>query len=117
MARLTPPERFAFIAGERTPNTAPLSDFEDASSWLSPADLIACDWLPGSVAAAYRADGLSGAALVKSVLIKEHFARAWDLHPAEVSHDGVWAWSAEHPRTRYALAFDRARKAWQVRHG
>jgi len=117
LAKLDPRERFAFIAGERVPDMTPLTDHEGGTTWLKPSDLMACDWLPGSAAAAYGAGGLTGTALVKSVLIREHFARSWDVHPARISHDGVWAWTEGRARTRYTIAFDRAAKAWSVRHG
>jgi 3-hydroxymyristoyl/3-hydroxydecanoyl-(acyl carrier protein) dehydratase len=116
-ARLDPQARFAFIAGERVSNMTPLTDHDDGTTRLRPADLMACDWLPGSVATAYGAKSLSGTALVKSVLIREHFARAWDVHPARIDHDGVWAWTDSRPRTRYTLRFDRAAKAWSVQNG
>ena len=116
-ARLTPTERFAFIAGKHVTNMTPLTDHSDGESFLKPQDVAACDWLPGSVATAYGAGKSSGTALVKAVLIREHFARSWSSHPSQIRHDGVWAWTDNHPRTRYAIRFDRDRRAWAVRHG
>ncbi len=76
--------------------------------------MLSCDWLPGSVATAYGLQGLDGAELVKSVAVKEHFARTWNVHPARIEVDFPFARIENRPPARFAIRFDSERRAWAV---
>ena len=113
LARLNPLERRDFLTGATDAHPAPLSDWDGKRTLLSPADVIACDWLPGTVAAAWGCEGLTGSALVKAVAVKEHFARKWGIHPRKVQLDPPFVIGPK-GRRRYALSFESSARAWAV---
>ncbi|WP_084419926.1 beta-ketoacyl synthase N-terminal-like domain-containing protein [Henriciella litoralis] len=114
LATLSPLDRKAFLTGASAETVAPLSRFQDGRTLLAPADVIACDWLPGTVAAAWGAEGLVGSDLVKAVAVKEHFARKWKIHPQQVKLDAPFASGPGHKRQRYKISFTTAARCWAV---
>ncbi|WP_300381377.1 beta-ketoacyl synthase N-terminal-like domain-containing protein [Henriciella sp.] len=106
-------ERKAFLKGESDAHPAPLSRTDGKLTRLSPADVIACDWLPGTVAEAWGCEGLTGSALVKAVAVKEHFACKWGIHPGKVQLDPPFV-TGPGGRQRYDLSFDPASRTWCV---
>ncbi|MEQ8556934.1 MAG: beta-ketoacyl synthase N-terminal-like domain-containing protein [Henriciella sp.] len=113
LAALEPLERRDFLTGASDAHSAPLSRWDGTRTLLSPADVIACDWLPGTVAAAWGCEGLTGSALVKAVAVKEHFARKWGIHPRKVQFDPPFV-IGPHGRHRYELTFESKARAWAV---
>ena len=113
LAVLNPRERRDFLTGARDTHPAPLSRWDGKRTLLSPADVIACDWLPGTVAAAWGCEGLTGAGLVKAVAVKEHFARKWKVHPGKIQLHPPFVIGPD-GRHRYALEFDSKARAWAV---
>jgi hypothetical protein len=75
--------------------------------------VLSCDWLPGTVAAAWGLEGRAGRELVKGVTIKEHFARRWGLHPRQITLDPPFAIAGKR-RARYDLRFDASARSWSV---
>lgn len=113
LSALNPLERKDFLTGSSDAVTAPLSRVAGDRTLVSPGDVLACDWLPGTVAAAWGLGSLTGSDLVKGVAIKEHFARKWRLHPQRIALDPPFA-RAGNTRSRYSLHFDTAARAWSV---
>ncbi|MGB3627665.1 MAG: hypothetical protein WA989_17695, partial [Henriciella sp.] len=113
MSDLSAKDRRGFLTGARSDHPAALSRWDGARTLLSPADVIACDWLPGTVSAAWGCEGRTGAELVRAVAIKEHFARKWGIHPRRVGLDMPFA-IGPGGRARYRIAFDTALRAWAV---
>ena len=113
LATLNPLERRDFLTGASNDHPAPLSRFDGTCTRLSPADVIACDWLPGTVATAWGCEGLTGSELVRAVAVKEHFARKWGVHPRKVRYEPPFAIGPD-GRHRYALSFDSKARAWAV---
>lgn len=113
LATLNPLERRDFLTGASNDHPAPLSRFDGTCTRLSPADVIACDWLPGTVATAWGCEGLTGSELVRAVAVKEHFAREWGIHPRKVRYEPPFAIGPD-GRHRYALRFDSKARAWAV---
>ncbi|MEQ9315733.1 MAG: beta-ketoacyl synthase N-terminal-like domain-containing protein [Henriciella sp.] len=113
LSDLSAKERRSFLTAQSADHPAPLSRFNDGRTLLSPSDVIACDWLPGTVAAAWGCEGRTGTDLVKAVVIKEHFARKWQVHPRSVVLDMPFA-IGPHGRARYRISFDPALRAWAV---
>lgn len=113
LAALAPLERRAFLTAGNDDHVAPLSRFDGVRTLLSPADVIACDWLPGTVARAWGVKGATGNELVQAVAIKEHFARKFGLHPAKLDLDPPFLIGPD-GRHRYRITFDSAARAWAV---
>ena len=113
LGALNPLERRDFLTGASDAITAPLSRIAGDRTLVSPVDVLACDWLPGTVAAAWGLPGLTGSELVKGVAIKEHFARKWGLHPQKMVLDAPFV-KAGSRRSRYSLRFDKAARGWSV---
>jgi acyl transferase domain-containing protein/3-hydroxymyristoyl/3-hydroxydecanoyl-(acyl carrier protein) dehydratase len=113
LGALNPLARKAFLTGTSDEVVAPLSWQEGDRSLVAPADVMACDWLPGTVAAAWGLDGLTGADLIKGVAVKEFFARKWGIHPQKLTLDPPFV-IVPNARSRYDLRFDTAARAWSV---
>lgn len=113
LGALNPLSRKAFLTGSSDDTVAPLSWEEHGRTLVAPADVLACDWLPGTVAAAWGLPGLKGADLVKGVAIKEFFARKWSLHPQKLTLDPPFV-IGPNARSRYDLRFDKQARAWSV---
>lgn len=113
LAALSALERRAFLTGKDTDQPAPLTRFDGTHTRLSPADVISCDWLPGTVSAVWGCGGRTGRDLVKAVAIKEHFARKWGVHPQKIQLDEPFVIGPA-GRRRYSLAFDPVARAWAV---
>ncbi len=113
LAALDALERRDFLTGASDAVVAPLSRQDEDRTLLSPADVIACDWLPGTVAAVWGVKGLTGSDLVKAVAIKEHFARKWGIHPCRIKLDMPFVIGPDR-RARYSLSFDSQARAWAV---
>ncbi|MEM5518366.1 beta-ketoacyl synthase N-terminal-like domain-containing protein [Henriciella sp. AS95] len=113
LAALSALDRRDFLTGASDRYPAPLTRFDGARTLLSPADVIACDWLPGTVDAVWGCNGRTGSDLVKAVAIKEHFARKWGIHPRKIHLDEPFVIGPE-GRHRYSLAFDPVARAWAV---
>jgi len=91
-------ERRGFVPG------LALSRVQGRTTRLTPAELKAIDWLPGTVATAYQARG-ELETLTRVVAIKDHVARLAEVHPAQVdvSEDHRTAVAANLPLTRYPV--------------
>ena len=113
LGKLTPLERRDFLTGAAANITAPLSHFDGENTFLSPADVMACDWLPGTVASAWGAPGLTGSDLVRAVAVKEHFARKHRVHPRAIRLDPPFV-TGPKGRERYTIVFDADKRAWRV---
>ena len=113
LGALKPLARKAFLTGASDEVVAPLSWQEGDRSLVAPADVMACDWLPGTVAAAWGLEGLTGADLIKGVAVKEFFARKWGVHPQKLTLDPPFVIGPD-ARSRYDLRFDTAARAWSV---
>ena len=79
--------RRAFLRDRIADPSLSLSRFEDGVTRLRIEDVRQSDWLPGTVAAFYRAKG-SQAELATQVAIKEHVARLTATHPSRVNVAG-----------------------------
>ncbi|MCZ4299361.1 beta-ketoacyl synthase N-terminal-like domain-containing protein [Henriciella marina] len=113
LGALNPLARKAFLTGRSDEVVAPLSWEQSGRSLVSPAAVMACDWLPGTVAAAWGLEGLTGADLIKGVAVKEFFARKWQVHPQKLTLDPPFV-IGPNTRSRYDLSFDKTARAWSV---
>ena len=113
LGALNPLARKAFLTGAGDDVVAPLSWQQGDRSLVSPADVLACDWLPGTVASAWGLEGLTGADLIKGVAVKEFFARKWQVHPRKLTLDPPFV-IGKGARHRYDLRFDNGARAWSV---
>ncbi len=66
-----------------------LSSYDAGTTSLSVAEVKASDWLAGTVASIYAPElagtSLDAEQLTQLVAIKEHVARQWQIHPAQLS--------------------------------
>ncbi|NOY90271.1 MAG: 3-hydroxyacyl-[acyl-carrier-protein] dehydratase FabA, partial [Deltaproteobacteria bacterium] len=93
-----PEDRRRFLeAGEYVEDLG-LSRTEGDATLLERADVLASDWLPGTVQRVYAS---SGTDLSHDVAVKEHLGRRLGLHPRHVEvrddDDGLRALGATHP--------------------
>lgn len=95
------PERLAFL-GEKTavPNMG-LARADGDTTRLSPKEVRGSDWLPGTLARIYEAEG-DVDALTKQIAAKEHIGSRMGVHPSDVelSDDGTAARVPQAPLTR-----------------
>jgi acyl transferase domain-containing protein/3-hydroxymyristoyl/3-hydroxydecanoyl-(acyl carrier protein) dehydratase len=109
---LPPAERRGFLAEGRAVEGAGLARADGVETVLLLADVAASDWLPGTLARAYRLAGASADA-AREIATKEHAARAWGVHPREVTVDGDAATCGAR-RLRVDARLDRDARAWRI---
>ena len=104
LGSLSLPERKAFAAdkvfvpGARIGRTVPPGETE-----VTPEDVAASDWLPGTVAALYQAGDGSLEDLCRVVAIKDHAAQVFEAHPSSIAIDGGTTRCAQLPLQRFAV--------------
>jgi 3-hydroxymyristoyl/3-hydroxydecanoyl-(acyl carrier protein) dehydratase len=79
-------ETAAFLEGRRPLNGRGVSSHERGVTRLSTATVRSLDFLPGTMARAFRACG-DLKTLTLQIAVKEHLARTLGVHPAEVAVD------------------------------
>ncbi|MEM7352964.1 MAG: 1-acyl-sn-glycerol-3-phosphate acyltransferase, partial [Acidobacteriota bacterium] len=79
--------RRAFLRDQVAVPGLALARFEGEHTLLSEAEVIASDWLPGTIARAYGVSAAAGnrAAVAREVAIKDHVARRAEVHPATIT--------------------------------
>ena len=88
---MAPPEaRRAFLQGQYTPDVS-LSQIEGGTATLSPAEVRASDWLPGTLAAVYGSDNAD------EVCARELAATIFHVHPRDIVLQGERAWCGARP--------------------
>lgn len=109
-----PRDRRRFLRdGQHVPGLS-LSTVSEDATVLDLADVRSCDWLPGTVRAAY---GVRGDDVPREIAIKDHIAARLGIHPRHVEVDGDRATAASMPLTRHRLEVSAAASAVQVRDG
>jgi len=78
-----PRDRRAFLRDRRYVPGLRLSCEQNGTTHLAEADLRASDWLPGTLAEAYAAEG----DLLEQIAVKEHVAARAAVHPSSVGVD------------------------------
>ena len=78
-----PRDRRAFLRDRRFVPGLRLSREEGGTTHLAEADVRASDWLPGTLAQAYAAEG----DLLAQIAVKEHVAARAAVHPSSVAVD------------------------------
>jgi PfaB family protein len=100
LGQAEPAARRAFLADKHFVPGMALASHDAGVTSLCMADVAASDWLAGTVAASYapelRGAPLDVEALTQLVAIKEHSARQWQVHPAQVAVN-------REPRNRVSL--------------
>ena len=88
LGQAEPLARRAFLVEQRFVPGLALSSHEDGTTSLTVAEVKASDWLAGTVAAIYAPEyagtPLAAEQLAQLVAIKEHVARRWQVHPAQL---------------------------------
>jgi 3-hydroxymyristoyl/3-hydroxydecanoyl-(acyl carrier protein) dehydratase len=82
LGRIAPARRAAFLRDRQFVEGVALSQREGTATVLHRHVIAMSDWLPGTMAAVYAADPAGD--LCRQVAVKEHVARAWQLHPSAV---------------------------------
>ena len=95
LGALPPSERRAFITGNSTGASARLSAPDGETSALRIAQMMASNWLPGTLQQIYQCREQDPRLLTRDILIKEHIASQHHQHPANIAvtatADGVQA--------------------------
>jgi predicted GNAT family N-acyltransferase len=112
LGRLAPADRRGFLAEGRVVPAAGLSRTDGAETVLALAEVAASDWLPGTLAHAYRLTGAPADA-AREIAAKEHAARAWSVHPRDVAVGGGEA-KCGRCRMHVEARLDPAARAWRV---
>jgi PfaB family protein len=105
IGRATPEDRRGFLRDRCYAKGLGLSHTANHVTELALKDVLSSDWLPGSLAALYQADG-DRLALARSIAVKDHIARLAAIHPSfvTVSQDLSSAVPANYPLSRYPVS-------------
>ncbi len=108
-------DRRAFLRDHTAVPGLGLSRFEPDKTRLSEGEVVTSDWLPGTVARAYRVSPAAAsdrALMTREVAIKDHVAYRAEVHPATVSlelnaeDESGAAVPERYPLTRFPVTFD-----------
>jgi len=129
LGQAEPAARQAFLAQRQFVPGMALSSQEAGATVLNVADVIASDWLAGTVAAIYAPEAAGQACdaadLAQLVAIKEHVARQWQVHPSWIRGEGSGTRGEDTvvmevvspilPLNRARVRSQRVGDTWQVR--
>jgi hypothetical protein len=83
-----PQRRRTFLRDRQYADGLGLSSTQAGVTELTAADVLLCDWLPGTVAHAYRLPhGAHGRDHLAEIAIRDHVARHMRVHPSQVEAD------------------------------
>ncbi len=108
-----PDARGRFLRDRRYVAGVGLSRADGTTTTLDPQDIVASNWLPGTVERAYALR--PGDDVAVTVAVKDHVARATATHPSRVTVDGADAVSAHEPFTRHPVSVSHDGSAVVVR--
>jgi 3-hydroxymyristoyl/3-hydroxydecanoyl-(acyl carrier protein) dehydratase/1-acyl-sn-glycerol-3-phosphate acyltransferase len=111
---VAPPEaRAAFLRDWRYVADVGLSRATGDATVLDPQDIVASNWLPGTVERAYALR--AGDDVAVTVAVKDHVGRATATHPRRVTVEGADAVSAHEPFARWPVSVSHEGSAVVVR--
>ncbi|RYE93430.1 MAG: 3-hydroxyacyl-[acyl-carrier-protein] dehydratase FabA, partial [Myxococcales bacterium] len=115
LGALPPAERRSFLRRERAVDGGGLGRFDGEATRLTPAEVGASNWLPGTIESVYGASmGTSSDDLAARVAVQEHLARQLGVHPSAIEVD-LAAGTARCPRRPFeALSFTLTREGDEV---
>jgi 1-acyl-sn-glycerol-3-phosphate acyltransferase len=98
-------DRRAFLAERKAVPGMGLTTQDGDATRLAIADVRGSDWLPGTLARIYNAEG-DMEALARQIAIKEHLARKWDVHPGTVYASETGGAGPAEPLTAYPVTVE-----------
>jgi hypothetical protein len=78
-----PSQQRRFVEGKKFIPGLGLATFEGDATSIDLAQLSASEWMPGTYAEIYRADG-EGKAMAREIAIKDHLAQQLKVHPSRI---------------------------------
>jgi len=112
LGALSPAERRRFLRDGDYIESAQLSRSENDETTLALSVVAASDWLPGTLAFAYGADG-DAKEMARQIAIKEHASRVWSAHARRITVDGDAAHFGDR-RLQVTTHFDERARMWRV---
>jgi hypothetical protein len=96
-------DRRAFLAERKAVPGMGLTRADGDATRLAVADVRGSDWLPGTLARIYGAEGDLDA-LARQIAVQEHLARKWGVHPGQVFASETGGAGLAEPLTAYPVA-------------